>query len=119
MSASDAAVAAQIDARKIARNLAVPTSDPKVRSRLRELGEPITCFGEREMDRRERLRSVLAKLVQSSGDGGDAQIEDEEESSSDSEVSSIAFPLSQSRLKHFVLTLSSPAEGRRILHRRH
>ncbi len=64
-SAADAALSAHIDARKIARNLAVPTSDPKVRLRLRELGEPVTCFGEREMDRRERLRQVLAHRLQS------------------------------------------------------
>ncbi len=63
-SAADAAISAQLDARKLARNLAIPTSDPKVRLRLRELGEPITCFGEREMDRRERLRQLLAKRMQ-------------------------------------------------------
>lgn len=63
-SANDAALSAQIDARKLARNLAVPTSDPKVRLRLRQLGEPVTCFGEREMDRRERLRQVLARQLQ-------------------------------------------------------
>ncbi|KAN0063678.1 hypothetical protein ACQY0O_003727 [Thecaphora frezii] len=73
MSASDAAVSAQIDSRKFARSIAVPTSDPKVRKRLRELGEPITCFGEREMDRRERLRGVLAKLLQQAGDLVDAR----------------------------------------------
>lgn len=63
-SATDAALSAQLDQRKLARSLAIPTSDPKVRLRLRELGEPITCFGEREMDRRERLRQILAKRLQ-------------------------------------------------------
>ncbi|SPO29791.1 related to PRP4 - U4/U6 small nuclear ribonucleoprotein [Ustilago trichophora] len=63
-SATDAALSAQLDARKLARSLAIPTSDPKVRLRLRELGEPITCFGEREMDRRERLRQLLAQRIQ-------------------------------------------------------
>ncbi|SNX87501.1 related to PRP4 - U4/U6 small nuclear ribonucleoprotein [Melanopsichium pennsylvanicum] len=63
-SATDAALSAQIDARKLARSLAIPTSDPKVRLRLRELGEPTTCFGEREMDRRERLRQILAQRLQ-------------------------------------------------------
>ena len=58
-SATDAALSAQLDARKLARSLAVPTSDPKVRLRLRQLGEPVTCFGEREMDRRERLVEIV------------------------------------------------------------
>ncbi|XP_022726592.1 U4/U6 small nuclear ribonucleoprotein PRP4-like protein isoform X1 [Durio zibethinus] len=42
--------------------LAVPTNDMAVRTRLRRLGEPITLFGEREMERRDRLRMILAKL---------------------------------------------------------
>lgn len=42
--------------------LAVPTNDMAVRARLRRLGEPITLFGEREMERRDRLRMLMAKL---------------------------------------------------------
>ncbi|KAL6987222.1 hypothetical protein U1Q18_012973 [Sarracenia purpurea var. burkii] len=42
--------------------LAVPTNDMAVRARLRRLGEPITIFGEREMERRDRLRMLMAKL---------------------------------------------------------
>lgn len=42
--------------------LAVPTNDGAVRTRLRRLGEPITLFGEREMERRDRLRALMAKL---------------------------------------------------------
>lgn len=42
--------------------LAVPTNDMAVRARLRRLGEPITYFGEREMERRDRLRSLMVKL---------------------------------------------------------
>lgn len=42
--------------------LAVPTNDNAVRARLRRLGEPITLFGEREMERRDRLRMLMAKL---------------------------------------------------------
>jgi len=33
-----------------------------VRARLRHLGEPITLFGEREMERRDRLQMIMAKL---------------------------------------------------------
>lgn len=42
--------------------LAVPTNDMAVRARLRRLGEPITFFGEREMERRDRLRMLMAEL---------------------------------------------------------
>lgn len=75
----DAALNAQFEARKVARNLAIPTSDPKVRLKLRELGEPVTCFGEREMDRRERLRQILAQRLQQ---GAQSQASDDESSDS-------------------------------------
>ncbi|KAJ8753696.1 hypothetical protein K2173_026372 [Erythroxylum novogranatense] len=42
--------------------LAVPTNDKAVRARLRRLGEPVTLFGEREMERRDRLRMLMAQL---------------------------------------------------------
>eukprot|EP00250_Pteridium_aquilinum_P019006 c24251_g1_i1 orf=147-1907(+) len=45
-----------------AKALAVPTNDATVRSRLRSLDQPITLFGEREMERRERLRTLMAQL---------------------------------------------------------
>ena len=53
------AVMAQFKRRKIASNIAVPTEDSRVRLRLRELGEPITLFGEGQYERRERLRELL------------------------------------------------------------
>ena len=37
----------ELERKKKARNLAVPTDDNKVKARLREIGEPITLFGER------------------------------------------------------------------------
>lgn len=52
----------QLLMRRRAYALAVPTNDLAVRSRLRGLNQPITLFGEREMERRERLRAVMAKL---------------------------------------------------------
>ncbi|KAI4386541.1 hypothetical protein MLD38_004468 [Melastoma candidum] len=42
--------------------LAVPTNDDAVRARLRRLGEPMTLFGEREMERRDRLRMIMVRL---------------------------------------------------------
>lgn len=37
----------ELERKKKARNLAVPTGDNQVKARLREIGEPITLFGER------------------------------------------------------------------------
>lgn len=37
----------ELERKKKARTLAVPTDDKLVKARLREIGEPITLFGER------------------------------------------------------------------------
>ncbi|CDY23845.1 BnaC04g01920D [Brassica napus] len=42
--------------------MAVPTNDKSVRGRLRRLGDAITLFGEREMERRARLAQLMARL---------------------------------------------------------
>lgn len=61
--------------------LAVPTDDGRVRARLRELGQPITLFGEDNADRRDRLRSCLAAEAEAAAtgdavDGEDVHMED-------------------------------------------
>ena len=48
------------EADKKARSIAVPTADNEVKARLRSLAEPICLFGEQAVDRRDRLRSLLA-----------------------------------------------------------
>ncbi|XP_044331188.1 U4/U6 small nuclear ribonucleoprotein PRP4-like protein [Triticum aestivum] len=48
--------------RRRAYAMAVPTNDSAVRARLRRLGEPITLFGEGAMERRDRLRALMARL---------------------------------------------------------
>ncbi|GJP38182.1 hypothetical protein CLOM_g22637 [Closterium sp. NIES-68] len=84
----------ELEMKRRARALAVPTSDTAVRLRLRAIGEPITLFGEREMERRDRLRSIMAKLdaegrldelydaierqMRESGEGGGEVLETEE-----------------------------------------
>lgn len=41
----------ELDRKKMARTgMAVPTDDNRVKARLREIGEPITLFGERVRD---------------------------------------------------------------------
>jgi U4/U6 small nuclear ribonucleoprotein PRP4 len=77
---------AELDRKKSARRIAVPTKDLDVRMRLREMGEPITLFGERPEDRRDRLRYVLSQLRAAkdepvggeSDESSDSGIEDED-----------------------------------------
>lgn len=52
----------QVELRRKMAATVVPTSDADVRRLLRQLGEPITLFGEREMERRDRLRKLLAGM---------------------------------------------------------
>lgn len=57
-----AEVLRKFEAHKRARSVNVPTAIPEIKFRLRELGHPITLFGEDHADRRERLREVIARL---------------------------------------------------------
>ncbi|CAI5717515.1 unnamed protein product [Hyaloperonospora brassicae] len=52
----------RVEAEKRARHVTVPTIVEEVVQRLRQIGEPITLFGERPADRRERLRDILSRL---------------------------------------------------------
>ncbi|GIL66866.1 hypothetical protein Vafri_20334 [Volvox africanus] len=51
----------EFELRRKIRQVVVPTDDGKVRQLLRQLGEPVTLFGEREMERRERLKRIIAQ----------------------------------------------------------
>lgn len=70
------AILDEFERKRRARTLAVPTDDGQVRLRLRELGEPITLFGEGPGDRRERLRELMSRMA-----GVDIEMESEDESS--------------------------------------
>jgi len=52
----------RIQERRRMAEVVVPALDPDVRKLLRRLGEPVTLFGEREMERRDRLRKLLAGM---------------------------------------------------------
>jgi U4/U6 small nuclear ribonucleoprotein PRP4 len=72
----------ELERKKKARTMAVPTDDKRVKTRLREIGEPITLFGERAADRRDRLIYVLSQINAARGDDS---MHVDEESSDDSE----------------------------------
>ncbi|KAM0752136.1 WD40 repeat-like protein [Meredithblackwellia eburnea MCA 4105] len=72
----------ELEARKHARRLAVPTKDADVRARLREIGQPITLFGERPENRRDRLRALWnAARLDAAKEKGEQIDEDEDVSS--------------------------------------
>jgi len=62
------AVLAQFARKRFAATIAVPTDDKRVRIRLRELGEPITLFGEGPPERRDRLREILTQQAEEDGE---------------------------------------------------
>jgi U4/U6 small nuclear ribonucleoprotein PRP4 len=69
------AILSQFSRRRRAAAIAVPTDDGRVRVRLRELGEPVTLFGEGPGDRRDRLRELLTtRAEQEAGDEGDGDL---------------------------------------------
>ncbi|GAW00428.1 U4 U6 snRNP-specific spliceosomal protein [Lentinula edodes] len=77
----------ELERKKKARNIAVPTDDNRVRARLREIGEPITLFGERPADRRDRLIYVLSQIKHARGDDG-MQVDESSDESEDEEEES-------------------------------
>jgi U4/U6 small nuclear ribonucleoprotein PRP4 len=76
-----ARILSELDRRSSARRMAVPTKDSEVRMRLREIAEPMTLFGERPEDRRDRLRFLWSKIREEKGEAMEGDEEDEGESS--------------------------------------
>lgn len=66
------AILSQFDRKRRLAQIAVPTDDARVRARLREMGEPITLFGEDLADRRDRLRQLMLDETE----GQDGHVED-------------------------------------------
>ncbi|KAF9934407.1 U4/U6 small nuclear ribonucleoprotein Prp4 [Linnemannia zychae] len=79
--------------KKRARTVKVPTDDKEVRAKLRELDEPVCLFGEDNIDRRARLRNLLAK--DAVDEGGDEKMASGDEEKSDSEDETYANHSSQ------------------------
>ncbi|KOS19261.1 putative WD repeat-containing protein [Escovopsis weberi] len=74
------AILSQFNRKRLAATIAVPTDDGRVRAKLREMGEPITLFGEGPADRRDRLRELMTIQAEIAGlESGDITMEDAEE----------------------------------------
>jgi U4/U6 small nuclear ribonucleoprotein PRP4 len=67
------------DRKRRAAAIAVPTDDGRVRKRLRDIGEPMTLFGEGLGDRRDRLRELLTIQAEIDAEDDDVQMEDANE----------------------------------------
>lgn len=71
------AILNQFNRKRLAATIAVPTDDGRVRAKLREMGEPITLFGEGPADRRDRLRELMTIQAEMAGlENGDITMED-------------------------------------------
>ncbi|TVY82380.1 putative WD repeat-containing protein [Lachnellula suecica] len=82
------AILSQFQRKRKAAAIAVPTDDGRVRARLREMGEPITLFGEGPGDRRDRLRELLAiqaEIDEAEDEDGDARMQDVQDEQKDQE----------------------------------
>lgn len=64
----------RFEAQQRARTIIVPTSIDEVKKKLRELGQPVTYFGEGPADRRERLKEVIARMELSEGEAKEMQV---------------------------------------------
>jgi len=104
----------ELERKKRARHLAVPTDDKKVKLMLRELGHPICLFGELPHQRRDRLRDLLSKLDETQLE---ALRKEEEESSEDSDIEEEFFTEGSKDLKEarfWILNYSLPRARARI-----
>ncbi|OAA32884.1 WD40/YVTN repeat-like-containing domain protein [Moelleriella libera RCEF 2490] len=71
------AILNQFNRKRLAASIVVPTDDGRVRAKLREMGEPITLFGEGPGDRRDRLRELMTIQAELDGlENGDVIMED-------------------------------------------
>ncbi|KFH40478.1 putative WD repeat-containing protein-like protein [Hapsidospora chrysogenum ATCC 11550] len=67
----------QFNRKRLAATIAVPTDDGRVRAKLREMGEPVTLFGDGPAERRDRLRELMTIQAEMAGlEGADVEMED-------------------------------------------
>jgi U4/U6 small nuclear ribonucleoprotein PRP4 len=67
----------RFEAQQRARSMIVPTLVEDVKRKLRELGQPVTMFGEGPADRRERLKDVIARMELNESEAREMQVSSE------------------------------------------
>ena len=72
----------EMERKKRARQIPVPTDNSKVIAMLREYGEPITLFGEDPGSRRDRLRDIMSQRMER---GERVKVTEEEEEEEEDE----------------------------------
>ncbi|KAJ3253329.1 U4/U6 small nuclear ribonucleoprotein Prp4 [Chytriomyces hyalinus] len=83
------AILDDFERKKMAKSIAVPTEDRRVRAKLRAYGEPITLFAEGPGERRDRLRDLMTMRFQQYGDvdagivPDDSDLDDSDDSDDD------------------------------------
>ncbi|KAF8074852.1 U4/U6 snRNP-specific spliceosomal protein [Lyophyllum atratum] len=109
----------ELERKKKARSMAVPTDDNRVKARLREIGEPITLFGERAADRRDRLIYVLSQINAARGDDA-MHVDEESVSESDEEEEEFYSPGSLELLeaRRRIAEYSLPRAQKRVAQQR-
>lgn len=121
---SAAGLLAELDRKSAARKVALPTNDLEVKRRLRSYGEPITLFGEKREDRRERLRSVIIRQRQAQGldiammEEDESSDEDDEEEQEKEEEFYTEGDDALEAARRWITAYSLPRAKRRILRQR-
>ncbi|KAF2151294.1 U4/U6 small nuclear ribonucleoprotein [Myriangium duriaei CBS 260.36] len=118
-SAKASAVLAEFSRKRQAAAIAVPTDDGHVRTRLRKLDEPMTLFGERPEDRRDRLRGLLHAL-QEGADGDEVMADAAEEAEADDSNQEFytAGTIELAEARKAIAQFSLPRAQRRIQYQR-
>ena len=100
--------------------LAVPTDDKRVRQELRSRGEPITLFGERPEDRRDRLRELLYREQEGGAEEDESMRDVTEEPEAEEEEGEFYTEGSQALLesRKEIAKYSLPRARQRIEHQR-
>ncbi|KAI4154558.1 MAG: hypothetical protein LQ340_001601 [Diploschistes diacapsis] len=87
------AILSQFERKRKAAALAVPTDDGRVRAKLREMGEPMTLFGEDAADRRGRLRHLMLESVEDEmADGGEEMADAQDDEAGEEEFYTEGIP---------------------------
>lgn len=100
--------------------LAVPTDDLRVRTELRARGEPITLFGERKEDRRDRLRELMLRAQEGGADEDESMADVGEEDEEDGEDGEFYIQGSQALLaaRRDIARYSLPRTKQRLAYQR-